>query len=641
MSLTWTPVESGTPTWTPAEDDDLTFTTRGTLSSDAVTYDGDTLTAFLDDLDTSGGGADHTVAVFADDFDPTGSFTTVPLLDVGAIPRAYLTGATVLIIEGDHLGIWTVPASGPGTPGPALAPGDVIASQSGRTATAYTVDGTTVAGVNVTAIADGGASIERALQATQVLDTPTRWLECGEDGRGHWYCTTKLDLTGATNLRLRGWFRSISGDPDTFQEGQSEGLDSGGVPGEGGTLDLYEHAKWLRPTGVRSYGEQTTAGGTTESHLPDDPEGPTGPTIPGWTHEEVEFDLVAGTITLRYESLIAPDHVDDNDGTTWRTTKVYRNPAMTSFEVSNAPEQWLGRGGGRFDLGPQKAWVDGVLAQQPDIDGATDGDTEVADLVLESAPGVPAVWHARSSAVVGSAPTGGGGGGLDETAVQALIDSAVAAVVGGAPGALDALNELAAALGDDASFAATVTTALAGKVGTGDSRLTDTRTPTDGSVTVAKLTSAVLDKIGRTVETTIDSAARTSNTYTADGTLQFEGAADTTYRIDAYLIFQGDATADLKVGFSTPAGTMHLTVEGALTTVASASDYDRFLTLTSSGATTVVGVAGSSTPISVRISGVIHLTSAGTVSFGWAPNATGAGTGVTRMARSQLYYRAA
>ncbi len=150
---------------------------------------------------------------------------------------------------------------------------------------------------------------------------------------------------------------------------------------------------------------------------------------------------------------------------------------------------------------------------------------------------------------------------------------------------------------------------------------------------------ATLARIGTTVEATSDTAARTSTTAVADGVLEFTAAADTSYRIDAYLIFQGDATADLKLGFTIPAGTMHLTVEGALTTVASGSDYDRFLTLTSA-ATTVVGIAGASTPISVRISGVIRPTSAGTVALEWAPNATGAGTGVTRLARSQLYYRA-
>lgn len=46
------------------------------------------------------------------------------------------------------------------------------------------------------------------------------------------------------------------------------------------------------------------------------------------------------------------------------------------------------------------------------------------------------------------------------------ISQAVANLLDGTPGALDTLNELAAALGDDANFAATVTTALAGKVPT-------------------------------------------------------------------------------------------------------------------------------------------------------------------------------
>jgi hypothetical protein len=47
--------------------------------------------------------------------------------------------------------------------------------------------------------------------------------------------------------------------------------------------------------------------------------------------------------------------------------------------------------------------------------------------------------------------------------VAADITAAVNALVAGAPGALDTLNELATALNNDASFAATITTALAGK----------------------------------------------------------------------------------------------------------------------------------------------------------------------------------
>lgn len=46
------------------------------------------------------------------------------------------------------------------------------------------------------------------------------------------------------------------------------------------------------------------------------------------------------------------------------------------------------------------------------------------------------------------------------TAVNALITTAIDALVASAPGTLDTLNELAAALGDDPNFATTITTAL-------------------------------------------------------------------------------------------------------------------------------------------------------------------------------------
>lgn len=47
--------------------------------------------------------------------------------------------------------------------------------------------------------------------------------------------------------------------------------------------------------------------------------------------------------------------------------------------------------------------------------------------------------------------------------VKAAVDAGIAALIASAPGALDTLEELAAALGDDANFAATITAALAGK----------------------------------------------------------------------------------------------------------------------------------------------------------------------------------
>lgn len=50
------------------------------------------------------------------------------------------------------------------------------------------------------------------------------------------------------------------------------------------------------------------------------------------------------------------------------------------------------------------------------------------------------------------------------TAVQALIDTSIATIIDSAPGTLNTLNELAAALGDDPNFATTITTALGFKL---------------------------------------------------------------------------------------------------------------------------------------------------------------------------------
>tara|TARA_B110000967_G_C18900365_1_gene574418 strand:+ start:2038 stop:2637 length:600 start_codon:yes stop_codon:yes gene_type:complete len=48
-------------------------------------------------------------------------------------------------------------------------------------------------------------------------------------------------------------------------------------------------------------------------------------------------------------------------------------------------------------------------------------------------------------------------------ALRSYVDSAITNVIASAPGALDTLDELAAALGDDADFAGTMTTSLAAK----------------------------------------------------------------------------------------------------------------------------------------------------------------------------------
>lgn len=71
----------------------------------------------------------------------------------------------------------------------------------------------------------------------------------------------------------------------------------------------------------------------------------------------------------------------------------------------------------------------------------------------------------NSPALVGTptAPTAAPGTNTTQIATMAAIQQAIANLLDSAPGALDTLNELAAALGDDPNFATTVTNALAGK----------------------------------------------------------------------------------------------------------------------------------------------------------------------------------
>jgi hypothetical protein len=71
-----------------------------------------------------------------------------------------------------------------------------------------------------------------------------------------------------------------------------------------------------------------------------------------------------------------------------------------------------------------------------------------------------------SPALSGSptAPTATAGTNTTQIATTAFVAAAIGALIDAAPGAMDTLNELAAALGDDPNFATTVTNALASKL---------------------------------------------------------------------------------------------------------------------------------------------------------------------------------
>jgi len=102
-----------------------------------------------------------------------------------------------------------------------------------------------------------------------------------------------------------------------------------------------------------------------------------------------------------------------------------------------------------------EAYVAAVLAAHTHDDRYYTKAASDAALALKAALASPAFTGTPT------APTAAGGTNTTQIATTAFVQAAIAALVSGAPGALDTLNELAAALGNDANFAATVTNALA------------------------------------------------------------------------------------------------------------------------------------------------------------------------------------
>lgn len=117
-----------------------------------------------------------------------------------------------------------------------------------------------------------------------------------------------------------------------------------------------------------------------------------------------------------------------------------------------------------------------------------------------------------------AAPTANAGTNTTQIATTAFVQTAVSNLIDGAPGALDTLNELAAALNDDASYASTITNALALKADLASPTFTGTPaapTATAGTNTTQLATTAF-------VKTAVDTAVGTgtiTSTNIANGTI--------------------------------------------------------------------------------------------------------------------------
>jgi hypothetical protein len=100
------------------------------------------------------------------------------------------------------------------------------------------------------------------------------------------------------------------------------------------------------------------------------------------------------------------------------------------------------------------------------VDGVTSAIQTQIDAKLATATAASTYAPIASPTLTGIplAPTAAANTNTTQIATTAYVQTELTDLIGGAPGALDTLNELAAALADDASYSTTITTALAGKL---------------------------------------------------------------------------------------------------------------------------------------------------------------------------------
>lgn len=154
-----------------------------------------------------------------------------------------------------------------------------------------------------------------------------------------------------------------------------------------------------------------------------------------------------------------------------------------------------------------------------------------------------------------TAPTAAAGTNTTQIATTEFVQTAVSSVVDGAPGALDTLNELAAALGDDANYASTITNALAAKAPLASPDLTGTPTAPTASGGTNTTQIATTAFVTSAIAAAAPSEGSITSTMIADGTIvdaDISASAAIAQSKISGLTTSLDAKPDLFVASTTP-----------------------------------------------------------------------------------------
>ncbi len=205
------------------------------------------------------------------------------------------------------------------------------------------------------------------------------------------------------------------------------------------------------------------------------------------------------------------------------TTAKIEDGAVTSAKIANgtivnadindsAAIDWTKLGISSTVSATEIGYVDGVTsAIQTQLDAKYSSASASTDLALKANLASPALTGTPS------APTAAAGNNTTQIATTEFVTGAVADLIASAPGALNTLDELAAALGDDANFATTVTNSLAAKAPLASPTFTGTVTLPASGIVFSDGTQA---KEGVPSRTTINSVSAAYNLSTGGLTLR-------------------------------------------------------------------------------------------------------------------------
>ncbi len=226
------------------------------------------------------------------------------------------------------------------------------------------------------------------------------------------------------------------------------------------------------------------------------------------------------------------------------------------------------------------------------------------------------------------------GVGLDEAAVQALIDGVTAADVGAPTSAQ--LADLSGLDPNPTSLAAARNNLGLG--GLAVLEAVDTDQIATGAVEAASLDPAVAQRITTSVRCAGD-VTRSDTTGGNDPDLKFDAAANTYYRVDIQVQLSGDPTFDAKLGIGAPTGsTCKVALNNFATNIAATSGAEQRSVISALDLAGAVNVGIIASPgVTATLSGWVQTGSTpGEIALWWRPSNTGA---VLRHANSYIEHR--